>query len=294
MFGSLLSDSAFAIAPIWRRLNRWGTAAVEINDRHIALWQPGASAAELAPLPAGLVVAGVPQKAAALGDLLGDLVLQAGLNLRSAAALLPSGQTEWRLLRLEPDAGLNGKRLPLGEGQGNLQLLPMAGPGEWLALLNKSETIDCWIEVFAIADLELDFLEVAELAQLRALGIELGDPKAADCLLLDLQASASLFTFWQGGQPVYRHCMGPALGAGFMEELNGLLQRLEHGQKRLQQQPLWLVGSELLEPGLLEGLQKSSKKELQLAPLARAFSADPLTDAAFAGLIGTAQRIADG
>jgi hypothetical protein len=62
----------------------------------------------------------------------------------------------------------------------------------------------------------------------------------------------------------------------------------------LQQQPLWLVGSELLEPGLLEGLQKSSKKELQLAPLARAFSVDPLTDAAFAGLIGTAQRIADG
>lgn len=272
MFGSLLSDSAFAIAPIWRRLNRWGTAAVEINDRHIALWQPGASAAELAPLPAGLVVAGVPQKAAALGDLLGDLVLQAGLNLRSAAALLPSGQTEWLLL----------------------QQLPMAGPGEWLALLNKSETIDCWIELFAIADLELDFLEVAELAQLRALGIELGDPKAADCLLLDLQASASLFTFWQGGQPVYRHCMGPALGAGFMEELNGLLQRLEDGHKRLQQQPLWLVGSELLEPGLLEGLQKSSKKELQLAPLARAFSADPLTDAAFAGLIGTAQRIADG
>ncbi|NBP99332.1 MAG: hypothetical protein EBU51_07240 [Synechococcaceae bacterium WB6_3A_227] len=74
MFGSLLSDSAFAIAPIWRRLNRWGTAAVEINDRHIALWQPEASVAELAPLPAGLVVAGVPQKAAALGDLLGDLV----------------------------------------------------------------------------------------------------------------------------------------------------------------------------------------------------------------------------
>ena len=127
---------------------------MEINDRHIALWQPGASVAELAPLPAGLVVAGVPQKAAALGDLLGDLVLQAGLNLRSAAALLPSGQTEWRLLRLEPDAGLNGKRLPLGEGQGNLQLLPMAGPGEWLALLNKSERIDSWIEVYAIADLE--------------------------------------------------------------------------------------------------------------------------------------------
>ena len=135
---------------------------------------------------------------------------------------------------------------------------------------------------------------MAELAQLRALGIELGDPKAADCLLLDLQANASLFTFWQGGQPVYRHCMGPALGAGFMEELNCLLQRLEHGQKRLQQQPVWLVGSELLEPGLLAELQKSSKKELQLAPLATASSADPLTDAAFAGLIGTAQRIADG
>ena len=34
----------------------------------------------------------------------------------------------------------------------------------------------------------------------------------------------------------------------------------------------------------------SPEEEVQLAPLATAFSADPLTDAAFAGLIGTAQR----
>ena len=100
MLGTLLSDPFATVAPLWRRLNRWGCAAVEINDRHIALWAPGAVAAAVAPLPEGLVLDGMPQNPAAVGDLLGDLVLQAGLNLRAAAALLPSGETEWRLLRL--------------------------------------------------------------------------------------------------------------------------------------------------------------------------------------------------
>ncbi|WP_461556326.1 hypothetical protein [Synechococcus sp.] len=289
MLGTLLSDPFATVAPLWRRLNRWGLAAVEINDRCLALWAPGAISATVAPLPEGLVLDGIPQNPAAVGDLLGDLVLQAGLNLRAAAALLPSGETEWRMLRLEPTAPLKEQQLALAGVDQNLALMPLAEPGEWMALLNKCQTIDRWIEVFAIADLELDFLEVAEIAQLRALGIEFGDPAAPDCLLLDLQTNESHFTWMQKGKPFYRQRLGPAGGANSAKLLAELAV-----MSQFHDQPLWLMGCELLQPGLAEQLLEGGNGWLQLAPLRAIGSGDPLTDAAFAGLIGTAQRVADG
>jgi type IV pilus assembly protein PilM len=282
---------------LWRRLNRWGSAAVEINDRCLALWAPGADAPVMAPLPLGLVQNGIPKTTAAIGDLLGDLVLQAGLNLRAAAAVLPSGETEWRRLRLAPDGVLQPQQLPLGEIDSNLTLLPLGEPGEWMALLNQRQTIDRWIEVFAIADLELDFLEVAELAQMRALGLEFANPHTPDCMLLDLQLGGSFFTLIQQGLPAYRHRLSPVgvsetETANFLSQLEQLLAYLDRQQ--LGDLPVWLLGCQLLELDLAKKLVAISNNRLQLMPLNGIGSGDPLTDATFAGLIGTVQRITDG
>ena len=61
-----------------------------------------------APLPSGLVTGGVPQLTEALGDLIGDLLLQGGIQAPGARALLPPDAVVLRSLKLpagrQPDA----------------------------------------------------------------------------------------------------------------------------------------------------------------------------------------------
>jgi hypothetical protein len=57
---------------------------------------------------------------------------------------------------------------------------------------------------------------------------------------------------------------------------------------------VWLLGCQLLELDLAKKLVAISNNRLQLMPLNGIGSGDPLTDATFAGLIGTVQRITDG
>ena len=61
-----------------------------------------------APLPSGVVEAGVPLLTEALGDLIGDVLLQGGLQAPGARALLPPEAVVLRSLKLpagrQPDA----------------------------------------------------------------------------------------------------------------------------------------------------------------------------------------------
>ena len=53
-----------------------------------------------APLPSGVVDAGVPLLTEALGDLIGDLLLQGGIQVPGARALLPPEAVVLRSLKL--------------------------------------------------------------------------------------------------------------------------------------------------------------------------------------------------
>ena len=296
MFGPL------GLPNLWQKAWRQGQLAVQFSDHHLAAVLPELGAIpEVIPLPSGLVVDGVPLQPEALGDLLGDLVLQQGWSIRQAALVLPSAGSEWRLLRLaggqepQPEHWQHlHQTLPQEADAYESELLPLPQPNEWLVLFQPKASLEGWIEVFAQADLELGFVELVELAQMRALGV---GPQWPLSLLVNLRSQSTMLTLVQQGRPVFRRSWPapPAVidPAAWCQELAAFTEALREQSGEAQPVQLLLLGAGLQQQGLADALCAAGGTDWKLAALADPAGLDPLTQASFAGLIGTARRIAD-
>ena len=296
MFGPL------GLPNLWQKAWRQGQLAVQFSDHHLAavLPQPGAIP-EVIPLPSGLVVDGVPLQPEALGDLLGDLVLQQGWSIRQAALVLPSAGSEWRLLRLaegQEPAPQHWQQLhqtlPQAASAYENELLALPQPNEWLVLFQPKASLEGWIEVFSQADLELGFVELVELAQMRALGV---GPEWPLSLLVNLHSQSTTLTLVQQGRPVFRRSW-PAPPAvidpeAWCQELAAFAEDLRQQAREDKPVQLLLLGAGLQQQGLADALCAAGGTGWKLAALADPAGHDPLTQASFAGLIGTARRLAD-
>ena len=223
------------------------------------------------PLPAGVCRDGVPQLPEALGDLVGDLLLQNGLAAPGAVALVPTPAVQMRYLQLPPGA-LQLELVELLAAQEHQLQLPFAlaqaewsvqrrGEG-WLAAFMATSSIDRWIQTFNAAGLDLHRLQPA------CLGVEplLPQPLSASasdswCGNLHLAERQWQLMLWAGNAPQLLREFEPGDG------LNWLIGQLQQRQLRLQQ--LWLTGPGAAEPQLWQSWQQRLGCECQaLDPLA--------------------------
>ena len=179
---------------------------VELHDGGLRGWAKGfrqQQGVEL-PLPPGICRRGLPREVEALGDLVGDLLLELGMAGARVTAALPLQASQWRLIRWpleehpdEPEEALRQLApeldlgFPLDQAYLNLQPLPpgpgAGGPGgsggdgdgggrdgggggvRSLLVASPRELVDAWAEVFDIAGLELHRLLPAQICEWRAL-----------------------------------------------------------------------------------------------------------------------------
>ena len=204
---------------------------------------------ETLPLPEGVVVAGEPLRPEALGDLIGDWLLERGYGGARVRAVLPWRASAWRLLQWP--AGSSGQPLrqllaaqadalaldwPLE--QLDLQLLPLADPDSALLLAAPLALLEAWISVFAQAGLGLDGLEAAGVCGLRALA----DP--SDRLLLLCEAGQSWLLCLQAGEPQWQWPLPPlAQPAALLEALEPCLAHWQRRVPELRARPLQVLGT---------------------------------------------------
>lgn len=242
---------------------------------------------ETLPLPQGVLVAGEPRQPEALGDLIGDWLLERGYGGARVRAVLPWQASAWRLLQWPAGAGPQPLRdllaaeaealaLPWPLEQLDLQQLSLADPETSLLLAVPTALLEAWITVFTQAGLGLDGLESAGVCGLRALA------EPADRLLLLCEAGQSWLLRLQAGEPRWQWRL-PALGqpTALLQALGPCLAHWHSREPQLRSRPLVLVGAAAAAEGLL-GLQE------QLQPLAGgAVLLDPLAN-------GWLQPMADG
>lgn len=172
---------------------------------------------ERVALPAGLCQNGEPLRADAIGDLIGDLLVERGAVGARLDAVLPAAATTCRLIQWP--AG----RWPQDPGQTLLQneaqlglpralqyldqhLVPLdREPPSSLLVTVPSVLLDRWIEVCALAGASLDRLEAASLCLARA-GRPLWQAATAPpcSVLLDLDTSQTQLLVLERGVPLYQ------------------------------------------------------------------------------------------
>jgi type IV pilus assembly protein PilM len=231
------------------------------------------------PLPAGVCREGVPQLPEALGDLIGDLLLQNGLPAPGALALVPSPAVQMRYLQL-PKGALHAELVELLAAQEHLLQLPFPlaqaewcvqrrGEG-WLAAFMASSSIDRWIQTFNAAGMDLHRLQPACLCVEPLLPKPLS-PSSSDswCGNLHLTERQWQLILWAGNAPQLLRQFEPGDGLSW---LTGQLQ-----QRQLHLQQLWLTGPGASEPQLwqsweqrlgcaCEALDPFANSRLRLAP----------------------------
>ena len=230
------------------------------------------------PLPPDLVQMGVPQQPEALGDLIGDLLLQGGIQAPGATALVPTPAVVLRLLDLPAGLAAAGGHaedllswlqpyeaaleLPFPLDQASLNLQPRGS--RWLAAFTAQDCLDRWIDAVAMAGLELYGLEPEALAVERLLPRALADlPPNQWCGCLDLQGSSWQLMLWQGDAPQLQCSIDCSTG---LEGLSPYLSELD-----VLPSPLWLLADPAEAPPPLERWAEQMGCSLELLdPLALA------------------------
>ncbi len=287
--------------------------AVEIEDEHLSLLEflPGQGDLLVrqwftTPLPAGVFSAGVPQLPDALGDLLGDLVLQGGINAPGALASVPTAAVNLRLLGLPPQlAGAELRALlqqrqarldlpfPLGEAELDLEPRGDCVLGAFMAV----EALDRWIQTFTVAGLELHGLEPATMSLGRALGGAFQAFASDDWLgVLDLQTQRWDLVLWLAGLPRFQLSFEPKKGPEQIQGLLALFKRQGRLTPRGELAQLWLVGPGADDPAMAIQLSECfacpvAQADPQAAPgLQWADSWQMRAPASLSRLLGLAQR----
>ncbi|MFS6826972.1 hypothetical protein [Cyanobium sp. ATX-6F1] len=196
------------------------------------------------PLPAGSIVAGEPRRTEAIGDLMGDLLLEHGLTGARVVATLPHQATQWRMVQwttpgwpanpekeletLNPDLGLP---YPLTAAYVTLLPLPRkqsSEPATSLLVTVRRAAVQSWIEIFSLAGVELEHLESAQLSEWRALEPLLSDlPSGALFVQVELNEGGSRLVLYRHGVPEFEQAL-PAAGRPVQLDLNQeLVQKVE-------------------------------------------------------------------
>jgi hypothetical protein len=142
---------------------------------------------ERVPLPEGLCVNGLPTAVEALGDLIGDLLIERGFSGARVKAVLPRAATAWRVIEW-PDARWPDQpelvvrqqqdqlELPWSLQDADLALEPLLGqPPRSLLVAVQRGLLEAWIEVFSQAGVALDGMEPLPICLWRAAEPQLGE-----------------------------------------------------------------------------------------------------------------------
>jgi len=179
--------------------------------------KPPLSSPVQVPLPAGICRQGIPQNGAALGDFIGDWLLELGLVACQVDAVLPGAVCQWRVVTWpfddQPDDPLQALRqlqIDLGESlkleQSYLGWQPLPpGPGaqaRTLLVAAPKPVVQAWQEVFAVAGVSLQRLIPAQVQLWRALQPLWGDDPRSEHWFLELGVEGSRLWLVVDGVPV--------------------------------------------------------------------------------------------
>ena len=216
-----------------------------------------------APIPARTCRDGVPQLKEAVGDFLGDLLLEHGGMEAQLVASLPRQACHWRVVEwpegqqpgdsvddlraLNPDLGW-----PLALEEAYLNLQPLPGrPCRSLVVAAERAAVEAWVEVFSIAGVTLQHLVPAQICWMWALQPQLAATAAGTLVaLLHPLGSAMQLIVWHQGVPEFER-MVPG---GMAELIPALQQSLAfYRSQQAPDAPVRLLLAEPLEhQGLLE------------------------------------------
>lgn len=208
------------------------------------------------PVPARTCREGVPVAIEALGDLIGDLLLEHSSLNPGLVVALPRELGLWRLLSWPEGAQPAMAVEELRERQINLKwpvnleaavldVQPMEQqPGESLVVGTSQEALESWIEVFAFAGGSLRHLIPAQACLHVALEAELAEAPAGQLVgLLQPSSHDCQLLVWRDGVPEFEHILPLA-----PDQLVPALARcLGFCRSRLGPGPIRLLQGESLE-----------------------------------------------
>lgn len=270
---------------------------LDLSDPQILLGQslkggkPGGEAWE-APVPPRTCRAGVPVALDALGDFIGDLLLEHSAPDAALVVALPWEAACWRVLEW-PDGGqpedatdeLRERHADLGWPfnleDASLDVQPLANaPGCSLAVGMSLDALESWIEVFAIAGATLRHLIPAQVCQQLAIREQLeasADQELVALLQPDSQACHLLV--WRAGVPEFQRRL-PLEPSELVPALDQALRFCRHrlgaesvrllvtdpleGMEAIRAQLDWPL--ELVERGGFGSLRLAGLAALELSP----------------------------
>jgi hypothetical protein len=170
-----------------------------------------------APIPARTCREGVPVALDALGDFIGDLLLEHSSPDAALVVALPQEAAHWRVLEWaegsQPEEAAEELRerqvdlgWPFSLEDASLDVQPLAhAPGCSLVVGMSLDALESWIEVFAIAGGSLRHLVPAQVCQQLALRPQL-ETSAEDELVALLQPGSThcQLLVWRAGVPEFQ------------------------------------------------------------------------------------------
>jgi len=186
---------------------------------------------ERVPLPEGLCVNGQPTAVEALGDLLGDLLVERGYAGARVKAVLPRAATAWRVIAWpdarwpdQPEVVVRQQQdqldLPWSLQDADLRLEPLIGaPPRSLLVAVQRGLLEAWIEVFSQAGVALDGMEPLPICLWRAAEPQLGEGVQ---VLLQLEEERSWLLALEEGEPLGEWPLPAASNEAPLEQTLGL------------------------------------------------------------------------
>jgi hypothetical protein len=235
---------------VYLQLEDQALTAMVLDGERVA-WQ------ERVPLPEGLCVDGEPKAVEALGDLLGDLLVERGYAGARVKAVLPRIATAWRVIEW-PDASWpehpelvvrqqqQELNLPWSLQDADLLFEPLTGaqPRSLMVAVQRS-VLEAWIEVCNQAGVSLDGVEPLPICLWRAAEPQLGGGIQA---LLQLEEEYSWLLALDEGEPLGEWLLPAASNEEPLE------QRLRLWAERYNPSAAVVMGAEDLRKRLLPQL----------------------------------------
>jgi hypothetical protein len=197
---------------VYLQLEDQAFTAMVLNGDRLA-WQ------ERVPLPQGLCVDGEPKAVEALGDLLGDWLVERGFPGARIQAVLPRAATAWRVIAWpdaawpeHPELVLRQQEqeldLPWSLQDADVVLAPLTGaqPRSLLVAVQRG-LLEGWIAVCSQAGVALDGVEALQVCLCRAVHQQLGDGVQ---VVLQLQPDQSWLLALADGEPLGEWSLPPA------------------------------------------------------------------------------------
>ena len=213
---------------------------------------------ERVPLPERLCVNGQPTAVEALGDLLGDLLVERGFAGARVKAVLPRAATAWRVIAWpdarwpeQPELVVRQQQdqldPPWSLQDADLRLEPLTGaPPRSLLVAVQRGLLEAWIEVFSQAGVALDGIEPLPICLWRAAEPQLGEGVQ---VLLQLEQEQSWLLAVNQGEPLGEWPL-PAL-----TEPEALITVLHTFQRRFHPRAALVSGEEQAVDAVLPELE---------------------------------------